>query len=200
MIEKEACGVSVEISVGPIVVALDGGSGAGKSTLIPVLVESLQAAGFTSAVIPVDDFFSARIPEAEWDRRSTPDSTKDVFEWERLRSEAIEPLLAGQAALWHPFDFMRGQNPDGTYEMSTEIIERAPADVILLDGAYTGGPQLEDLVDLSVLLDVPTQERHTRTGAREDPEFLAAWHARWDPVEEYYFTRIRAPETFSAIS
>jgi uridine kinase len=73
--------------------------------------------------------------------------------------------------------------------MCAEWITRDPASVILLEGAYSAGPQIADLVDLSVLVDVPLAERHARLAAREKAGFLAQWHARWDAVEAYHLGR-----------
>ena len=87
----------------PILVALDGGSGVGKSTLAGMLARQVDC-----VVVQLDDFFSAGIPDWEWDTRSIRERASDVFEWHRLRSEALEPLLARQIARWHPFDFAAG--------------------------------------------------------------------------------------------
>jgi para-aminobenzoate synthetase len=177
----------------PILVALDGGSGAGKSTLAAMLVQRLDANW-----IPLDDFFSAHIPEAEWDTMSVPQKLLNVFDWPRVRAQALEPLLAGRTACWHPFDF--GQpSPDGTYPLRAEPETRDPAPVLLLDGAYSASPQLADRVDLSVLVDVPIAVRHARLAAREDPAFLAQWHARWDAVETYYLTIVRPRTCFDLV-
>ncbi|MGV0029029.1 zeta toxin family protein [Phormidesmis priestleyi] len=46
----------------PIVVALDGGSGAGKSTLAALIQAEVD-----TALIPLDDFFAADIPDCQWD-------------------------------------------------------------------------------------------------------------------------------------
>jgi para-aminobenzoate synthetase len=178
----------------PLLVALDGGSGAGKSTLAATIAEHLHIAH-----IPLDDFFSAHIHDVEWDARSIPERARDVFDWPRVRAHALEPLLAGQPARWYPFDFVSGPRPDGTYRLRAEPETRAPAPVLLLDGAYSAGPQLADLVGLSVLVDVPTAVRHARLAAREDPAFLAQWHARWDAVETYYFTVVRPRATFDLV-
>jgi para-aminobenzoate synthetase len=177
----------------PLLVALDGGSGAGKSTLAAILVPELDATW-----IPLDDFFSAHVADAEWDAMSAPRRAQHVFDWPRVREQALVPLLAGQRARWHPFDFS-SQRPDGTYRMRTQPETRDPAAVILLDGAYSAGPQLADLIGLSVLVDVPLGVRHTRLATREDPIFLAQWHARWDAVETHYFTVIRPRTHFDLI-
>jgi uridine kinase len=179
----------------PILVALDGGSGAGKSTLALMLREETD-----SVVVPSDDFFAAYVPDWEWDARSIPERARDVLDWQRLRAEALEPLLAGKVAKWHPFDFAAGLRPDGTYGISKQLVERRAAPVIILEGAYTSSPQLADLIDLSVLVDVSLLERHERLAKREgDVQFLLRWHAVWDAVEAYYFTEVRPKSSFDLV-
>ena len=55
-----------------------------------------------------------------------------LLDWQRLRAEALEPLLAGKSARWHAFDFDAGLRPDGTYALSEQSVERQAAPVILL--------------------------------------------------------------------
>ncbi|MDX1522868.1 MAG: hypothetical protein R3264_14670 [Anaerolineae bacterium] len=179
---------------GPVVVALDGGSGAGKSRLASLIADKMEA-----AVIPVDDFFAADIPESQWSDFSTAEKLRYVFDWQRLREDVIKPLLAGKPARWYAFDFAAGLRPDGTYGMQPDPTVLEPKEVILLDGAYTAGPALSDLVDLAVLVDVPVAERHRRLAEREDKDFLARWHEIWDSLEEYYFTEVRPKATFDLV-
>ncbi|MEO8612897.1 MAG: hypothetical protein ABI690_33695 [Chloroflexota bacterium] len=115
-----------------------------------------------------------------------------------MRTDALEPLLAGKIARWHPFDFEK-LRPDGTYPLSEHFVERQPADVIVLDGAYSTRPELADLIDLTVLVDVPISVRHARLDAREPADFLQSWHARWDESEAYYFTHVRPKSAFDLI-
>jgi uridine kinase len=179
----------------PILVALDGGSGAGKSTLASMLAQKVD-----SAVVQLDDFFSANIPDWEWDTRSIPERARDVLEWQRLRSDALEPLLARKTARWHTFDFAAGLRSDGTYALSQQWVEKQPASVIILEGAYSSSPEISDLIDLTVLIDVPILERHQRIDNREeDKKFLQRWHTLWDAVEEYYFTEIRPKSSFDLV-
>jgi uridine kinase len=178
----------------PVVVALDGGSGAGKSTLAALIEQAVDA-----TVIPLDDFFSADIPDDRWDGFSVKEKLERVFDWDRVRDQAIAPLLEGRAGRWHAFDFESGLRPDGTYGMRTEATERGPADVILIEGAYAAGPALADLVDLSILIDVPVEQRHARLRRREDKDFLETWHKRWDPLEHYYFRHVRPRSSFDLV-
>jgi para-aminobenzoate synthetase len=180
---------------GPMVVALDGGSGSGKSTLA-----ALVAADLGAAIVESDDFFAAEITDAEWDAMGPGERAAAAIDWRRLRREALEPLLAGNVASWHPFDFAAGTRPDGTYPMAREAVTREPASVIVLDGAYSARPEISDLIDLAVLVDVPTSERDRRIALREeDKAFLATWHARWDAAENYYFTHVRPASSFDLV-
>ncbi len=179
---------------GPIVVALDGGSGAGKPTLARLIQDQVE-----TALIPIDDFFAADIPDSHWDEFSVEERLRYVFDWRCLRESAIEPLLAGEPAKWYAFDFESGLRPDGTYGRQADPAEREPAAVILLEGAYAACPELTDLVDLAILVDVPVEERHARQKVREDAAFLEEWHRRWDPVESYYFTQVRPKSSFDLV-
>ena len=180
---------------GPLLVALDGGSGSGKSTLA-----ALVAADLDAAIVESDDFFAADITDAEWDAMGPKERAAAAIDWRRLRREALEPLLAGKSASWHPFDFAAGTRPDGTYAMAAEAVTRGPASVFVVDGAYSARPEVSDLIDLAVLVDVPTSERRLRIAVREeDMAFLAAWHARWDAAEDYYFTHVRPPASFDLV-
>ncbi len=178
----------------PIVVALDGKSGSGKSTLALLVAEDVHA-----ALIQLDDFFAVSIPDAEWDTKTVEQRATDCFEWQRVRSEALEPLLSGRAARWYPFDFDAGLRPDGTYGMKSTYVEIEPAPVILLDGNFSTGPQLVDLVNLTVLVEVLDIERGPRLERRQDPNFLQLWHTRWDAVEEYYYTSVRPRGSFDLV-
>jgi uridine kinase len=173
----------------PMVAAIDGGSGAGKSTLSSLLTEQLDA-----ALIPMDDFYAADIPNMLWDSFSVQERFEHCFDWARLREDVIKPLLAGHFAHWYAFDFISGLRTDGTYGMEREPKTLEPAGFILIDGNFSAGPALAGLVDFAILVDVPVDVRHARTAAREDPAFLERWHQRWDPVEEYYYNQLK-PKT-----
>jgi uridine kinase len=174
---------------------LDGGSGAGKTAM----AEKLRR--FTEiALVPLDDFYQTVIPESEWPLKTVEERRHGVFDWARVRREAVEPLRAGRPGRWHGFDFARGLGKEGKYGLKKEVTEAAPAPTILVEGSYSASPPLRDLIDLAVLVDVQNRTRHLRTAARgEDTEFLAKWHAIWDAVESQYFQLVCPPESFDLV-
>ena len=117
-----------------------------------------------------------------------------AIDWQRIRSEVIEPLLAGKTAIWHPFNWKAG------YGLSESTRRSEPKPLIILDGAYSTRPELQDIIDLSVLVEIPDDtERRTRLVEREGEEYMRDWHGRWDIAEDYYFTNIRPHESFDLI-
>ncbi|HEY2375247.1 MAG TPA: AAA family ATPase [Gemmatimonadaceae bacterium] len=178
----------------PIVIAFDGPSGSGKSTLAREL-----AAHTVATIVPTDDFFSAKLSAADWDVRSAAERARDALDWQRLRQLALEPLRAGRPGMWYPFDFAAGERPDGSYPMCATAARREPAPLVILEGAYSARPELADLIDLAVLIDAPAPVRHQRLAAREQQDFLEAWHRRWDGAEAFYFTEVRPPESFDLV-
>lgn len=179
----------------PMVVAVDGGSGAGKTTIAERLMRFTE-----TALVPLDDFYQTVIPESEWPHKTVEQRLNGVFDWSRVRSEALEPLRAGRPGRWHAFDFTRGLGKEGTYSLKKEVTEVAPASTILVEGSYSASPPLRDLIDLAVLVHVQNGRRHLRTVARgDDTEFVAKWHAIWDAVERHYFQHVCPPESFDLV-
>ena len=185
---------TLEAHGAPLVIALDGRSGVGKSTIASQLAVVLPA-----TIIPTDDFFAAELTSADWDARSPSERARDAIDWQRLRRLVIEPLRAGEPAIWYPFDFAAGERADGSYAMSPEPVRREPASVIILDGAYSSRPELANLVDCAILVEAPAETRRERLALREADAFLEAWHTRWDAAEEYYFTEVRPRESFDVV-
>lgn len=177
----------------PLVVAIDGRSGAGKSSIAAEVAAALDV-----AIIPTDDFYAAHVSNAEWDARTPAQRAADGIDWRRLRANAIEPLMAGRTAAWYPFEF-EAKRPDGTFPLATSVVTRDPAAVILLDGAYSARPELADLIDLSVLVDVSPAERRRRLVERDGKAYMDGWQARWGVAEDYYLRSVRRPSSFDLV-
>ena len=169
----------------PCVLAIDGPSGAGKSTLAAALTLRTPA-----TVIESDDFYSARLPDLDRPAReamSDAEAAASIIDWRRLRAEALVPLSRRRTARYAPFDW---EAYDGSLGSPKTV---GAADVVIVDGVYSARPELADLVDIRVLLEVPADVRLRRLAARPDPVDLAHF---WDRAEQHYFSKVCPPHRF----
>jgi uridine kinase len=166
---------------GVVIFAIDGHGAAGKSTIAEAVATATGA-----ALVHTDDFFQA--PPARPGPPSRP-ALADYYDWRRLRAQALEPLRARLGAAFRRFDWERGSGLDGTVTME-------PSDLVLVEGVYSASPELHDLVDRSVFVDTPEQERLRRLRGRVKPE---EWDDQWLLAERAYFDVIRPPSSFDLI-
>ncbi len=172
----------------PLVVALDGHSGVGKSTIARRISDSLNA-----VVVECDGFYLGETTE-KWTKMSVKEKVDNCIDWRRLRSEVLEPLISGKVAEWRVF------NQEKQEGLSDNIIKALPNNIIILDGIYSARPELSDLVDLSVLIDVSDDSaRRNRLITREGKDRISAWQEIWDEAEDYYFTDIMPKAKFDII-
>ncbi|HEY4346142.1 MAG TPA: AAA family ATPase [Gaiellaceae bacterium] len=170
-----------------MLVALDGPSGAGKSTLARA-VEAKTGI----AVIEGDDFYSGAIADV-WDAMSVEERIERCIDWRRQRP-VLEALRRGEHATWHPYDW---KADDG--RLASAALSRGPARAAILEGAYSGRPELADLLDLRVLLTAPAELRRERVREREGERYRAEWEARWAAAEDCYFASVVPAERFDLV-
>ena len=169
----------------PCVMAIDGPSGAGKSTLAAALTLRTSA-----TVIESDDFYSSHLPGLDQrarERMSDAEAAACIIDWRRLRDEALLPLSQRRAARYSPFDW---DVYDGSHGPPKTV---GAADVVIVEGVFSARPELADLVDVRVLLDVPADVRSRRLAGRHDAQDLMHF---WDRAEQYYFAEICPPHGF----
>jgi uridine kinase/molybdopterin-guanine dinucleotide biosynthesis protein A len=171
--------------VRPVVIAIDGPSCAGKSILATAVALRARA-----AVVEGDDFYDRMLPRlsvAQRDQMSDAAVVAAVIDWERLRDEALLPLRARQPVTFQPYDW---DADDGRLAPPKTI---PAADVIIVDGVYAARPELADLIDVAVYLDLDPQIRARRYAEREnDPD----WVRFWERGEAHYFSAVRPPASF----
>jgi uridine kinase len=167
-------------------VALDGRSATGKSTLADLVGQRLGA-----LVIDSDDFYRGGT-DAFWDAMTAAQKMDLVIDWERQRS-VLERLHRRKATTWRPYDW---DVDDGS--LAAELTG-GPAEVVILEGAYSARPELADLLSLRVLLQLPREVRRQRLLQREGERYRAEWEARWGAAEDLYFQTVMPPKAFDLV-
>jgi uridine kinase len=170
----------------PLLVALDGRSGTGKSTLARAVGEPLSA-----LVIDGDDFYAGGT-DAYWAGLDPEEKVAHVIDWRRQR-EVLENLRRRQPATWRPYDW---ESDDGSFGPPVSC---SPADIVILDGAYSARSELADLFTRRVLLDVPPDVRRARLLRREGAQYRDEWESRWSDAEDLYFDALMPRGAFDFV-
>jgi len=159
-----------------VLVAIDGSCAAGKSTLADQI-----AALYDCNLFHMDDFFlrpEQRTPE----RFAEPGGNVD---YERFNEELLQPLLAGEAFSYRPFDCSE-------FALS-EPVAVQPKALNIIEGSYCLHDHFGYPYDLVILLTVDEEERRRRILAR--PAFLhERFFNEWIPMEEMYAEHFRIRE------
>ena len=164
-----------------VTVAIDGHSAAGKSTIGNVIEHRRSA-----AVVHGDDFYSVMDPE-ERAAFTASEGADRYYDWQRMRSVALEPLLTGSDAVFHPYDW-------DTNQLSDREKRIAASNVVVVEGLFVSRRELADVIDLAVFVDVHQSIRERRQAERDDAS--QDWLDRWDGAERHFFETVRQPETF----
>jgi uridine kinase len=184
----------------PLFVALDGRSGSGKSTLAALVSERLSVPATATSIVTVieGDQFYAGGSAASWDQRTAAERASGVIDWRRQRT-LLQQLRDRGDGTWSPFDWDSEDWDSDDPPLRAEPVRSVVAPVVMLEGAYSARPELHDLLDLRVLLDVPTDVRHRQLLEREGKEYLSDWDARWSEAEDHYFGSVMPATQFDLV-
>ncbi|RSS79529.1 uridine kinase [Streptomyces sp. WAC06614] len=147
-------------SLGPVrLIGIDGHAGSGKSTFAERLAGALGGA----PVLHLDDIATHT----------------ELFDWTgRLRRQVLEPLAAGRAAHWAPYDWAaRRFGPERVLE---------PAAVLLVEGVGAGRRELRPHLAHLLWMETPRALAWSR-GRRRDGSELAAFWDGWERAERAHF-------------
>ena len=160
-----------------LLVTLDGPCCSGKTTLAAELAGILDA-----AVLHTDDFVVPHAAKTA-ERLSVPGGNCD---WERLTREVLIPWKEGRTPQVRRYDCA------GDCLLEPECLPKGP--VLILEGSYCNLPAIRALADVRLFLNTPEAVRLERLKARESPESLGRFHARWIPLERAYFSAYGLPD------
>ena len=153
-----------------IIIAIDGECASGKTTLAAEISQLLSC-----SVVHMDDFFlrpEMRTPE----REAEPGGNVD---YERVLKEVLLPLSQNTAAEFRPYECKNMRMGE-----KKEIL---PADVNIIEGAYSCHPALRSFYDLRIFVCAEKKIRLERIKSRNGAEALKIFENKWIPMEEMYF-------------
>lgn len=184
---------------GRVIVAVDGVDGAGKTVFADGLAAAFAEDGSAVFRASIDDFHRPRRERYARGRTSPQGFYLDSFDYATFRRVLIDPFRDGRQTAattgfqLAAFDHIRDSPVESAWVT-------APRDaVLIIDGIFLHRPQLRDLWDWSVWLDVPVDVAFERMAERDgsDPDFLAPSNARYREGQELY-QRDADPRTAAA--
>lgn len=175
-----------------LLVAVDGVDGAGKTVFADELAEVLERRGVTVLRASVDGFHHP--PAIRYRRgRSSPEGFfLDSYDYGAVRRLLLEPLArAGERRVVRQvYDVHAEQPVEAVAESVTDI------EVLVFDGIFLHRPELRDLWDLSVFLEVDVEVSIPRGAGRGygDPDPAAASNRRYIEGQRLYLATCRPRE------
>jgi hypothetical protein len=140
-------------------VGVDGRGAAGKTTYAARLARAADDA----PVVHTDDFASWEQP-VEW--------------WPRMLADVIEPLCRGQAATFHPYDWVERRVSD-----ESVTIDAAP--LVVIEGVGATRRAWRDRLVTRIWVDTPREER-LRRGLERDGVHMREFWTWWMAAEDGY--------------
>lgn len=162
--------VGQQASPGVRLVVIDGPAGAGKSTLAAELADALEATGWSTAVVALDDLYEG------WEGLASPGFAAHLESWIAV------PLRHGLPPHHPVYDWSAGRFAGWS------VLPQA--DVVIVEGVGAAHPVLAGIADVRVWIDAPPDVRRERLQRRAGPP-PEEWLAAWQQQESAYFTAVR---------
>ncbi|KJQ56050.1 AAA family ATPase [Microbacterium sp. SA39] len=170
-----------------LIVGIDGVDGSGKTTL----ADELAALMPSSTRVSIDGYHHVRERRYRRGRSSPEGFWLDSYDYERFRREVIDPFRRG-----HGTYLPVGHDVDSD-ELLTGPRRAVPrGNILLVDGIFLHRPELVDVWDLSIFLDVPFAESVRRMSVRDGlpPDPDAVENARYVGGQKQYLAECRPAE------
>ncbi len=174
---RAACAILDERRTnGRLIVGIDGLGGAGKSTLACGISEALAG---QVAIASCDDFYRP-LTGAQYSGLTPQEAYENYFDWRRLGDEVLTPLRRGNRARCQRYDW-------GTDRLA-EWIEVEPREIVIVEGVFSTRPELRSLIDVTIFIETPRNERIRRMLSRRQPS--TSWMDRWISAEDWYLEHL----------
>ncbi len=186
---------------GRVIIAVDGIDGAGKTVFADGLADVFAEDGSAVFRASIDDFHRPRAERYARGRHSPEGFYRDSYDYATFRRVLIDPFREGTQTgastgfQLAAFDLARDTPVESAWTT-------APRDAVLIvDGIFLHRPELKNLWNWSVWLDVPIDVAYRRLALRDgsDPSPSAVSNARYRQGQELYLKDARPRSEASAI-
>lgn len=186
---------------GRVIIAVDGIDGAGKTTFADGLAEVFAETGVDVFRSGIDGFHRPRAERYARGRRSPEGFYEDSYDYSTFRRVLIDPFRDGAQTAGTTgfqlaaFDVVR----DAPVE--SQWVTGARDAVLIVDGIFLHRPELEELWDWSIWLEVPFETAYARMAQRDgcDPDPDGPTNARYRGGQQLYFDQVRPWEAASVV-
>jgi len=134
-----------------VTIAIDGRSASGKSTLGSLLADSNDV-----ALIQMDDFYRVIDPQ-ERERLTPEEGVAKYFDWQRLRDDALGPLVTGKRATYNLCDWER--------DALGAVATLDPRPIVVVEGVYAARRERRDMSNLIVAVHTSRSRGEARQAA-----------------------------------
>ncbi|RZA26618.1 MAG: uridine kinase, partial [Proteobacteria bacterium] len=149
------------LMLAPFMVAVSGGSGSGKTTFVSKLRTRLERE--QPLIVNIDHYYRDLSHLEPSERARTNFDDPDSIE-RALLIDQVSSLRQGQSVLRPSYDF-------STHSRVSETVQLDPGPVIIVDGIFSlCFPELFDLIDLKIFIDVDDDVRVVRRIRRDTAE------------------------------
>lgn len=175
-----------------LLVAVDGVDGAGKTVFANELAEVLKRRGIAVLRASVDGFHNPPSIRYQRGRRSPEGFFLDSYDYDAVRRLLLEPLARSgeRRVVRRIYDVHAETRVEAVRESVYDV------EVLVFDGIFLHRPELRDLWDLSVFLEVDFEVSIPRGAGRGygDPDPTAPSNRRYVEGQRLYLSTCRPHE------
>ncbi len=166
----------------PYTIAIDGMCGSGKTYLASLLSRTYEC-----NIFHMDEFFLPLDMRTK-ERLAEPGGN---VHYERFKEEVLVPLYENKRVIYQPYNC-------GLWSYDQPVSVEAKR-LNIIEGSYSLHPQLRELYDLTIFLEVEQDEQLDRILKRNGKDKLQDFIDKWIPLENLYFNKFKIKDICDVI-
>lgn len=165
-------------------VAVDGRTASGKTTFATQLAERINVLGRPAVHAQLDGFHNPRSVRYARGRLSAEGYYRDARNLTAVRNALVRPFKNGESYRLASLDLETDKPVTPAQHIAPE------GAVLVVDGSFLQRPELSDLWDAVIFLDVDEKTSLSRGVARDGEILRAAYETRYLPAWRIYLSKV----------